>query len=241
MTAITVAAEGDGDDQTVTDAMLGCWQRQWIRYADGTFDDRAVVIWLQTRSAMADLRVAPDAQARPFAEHTHDQLVALAASESSSGYTLAGAADRDGVVEATWHVGAHGVEYQPVSAFPEPGLLSWDPTGDVMTERAPSGAYVEQWRLLANSRGGSGHIVGVEGGRRTATYWSGDHMMLVRDRAIDVRDVSTVADLVRSSDRDLAAQAVDCEFSYAVRNDDGAFAIVQSTLPWRIGETVAHP
>jgi predicted amidohydrolase len=45
---------------TVPDLMLGCWKRAWIEFADGTRDDTTTVVWLQTESLMADVRIATD-------------------------------------------------------------------------------------------------------------------------------------------------------------------------------------
>ena len=45
---------------TVPDLMLGCWKRAWIEFADGTRDDTTTVVWLQTESLMADVRIAAD-------------------------------------------------------------------------------------------------------------------------------------------------------------------------------------
>ena len=39
-----------------------------------------------------------------------------------------------------------------MSAFPEPGLMTWNDDATVMHERAPSGAYLEEWRLVPGSR-----------------------------------------------------------------------------------------
>jgi len=47
--------------QTVPDIMLGCWRRAWIEFADGSRDDTGVVLWLQTESAMVDVRVSATA------------------------------------------------------------------------------------------------------------------------------------------------------------------------------------
>ena len=145
------------DAQTVPDVLFGCWKRAWIEFADGTLDDTSIVVWLQTESSMVDVRVAHD---RPYLadraglhECTIDELRAIAASDASSGFTKCDPVviGPDGLrsATATWHTRGHGVNFQPVSAFPEPGLMSWNDDGTVMIERAPSGAYVEEWRLVA--------------------------------------------------------------------------------------------
>ncbi|MEO7370797.1 MAG: hypothetical protein ABIZ69_08045, partial [Ilumatobacteraceae bacterium] len=132
--------------QTVPDLMLGCWKRAWIEFADGTRDDTSTVVWLQTESLMVDVRVAGDrADLRDrsgLAQCTVDDLRAIAASDASSGFTECGpaAVGANGLrcATASWHTRGHGINFQPVSAFPEPGLMSWNDDGSVMTEVAPS-------------------------------------------------------------------------------------------------------
>lgn len=234
-----------GAGRTVAEAMLGCWRRDWIRYDDERIDDTSVVIWLQTHSAMADLRLDAAADAlgrsgavRSIAECSLDELLVLAGSESSTGHTVAHPLDGSGEVTATWHTGQSGIEYQPTSAYPEAGLLTWDGTGEVMTERAPSGAYVEQWRLLPGSRTPLRSVVTVRDGRRHGIYRAGDHLIVVRERGIDVSPWASIQELVASAPRSLAEAAVDCELSYATCTDGDVFTIVHSTLPWRVGEIV---
>ena len=45
---------------TVPELMFGCWRRAWIEFADGSRDDTTNVVWLQTESSMADVRIAAD-------------------------------------------------------------------------------------------------------------------------------------------------------------------------------------
>ncbi|MBK9969866.1 MAG: hypothetical protein IPP16_03705 [Acidimicrobiaceae bacterium] len=155
-------------DQTVPDELLGCWQRRWIEFADGNRDDTSFVVWLQLPSLMADVRLSGPALGlagrRSIAELSNDELLLLADSDSSSGATtctpvVVGA---NGVSHATaeW---AGIVSFQPISAYPEPGLLEWIGDGTVLVERAPSGAYVEEWHLLPGSRGPLVHTVLADG------------------------------------------------------------------------------
>ena len=113
--------------------LVGCWRRAWIEFADGSRDDTSVVVWLQLDRGMADLRVSADRGAvttrRGFDECSLDELRVLATSESSSGITTCSpiVTGDDGVRRATasWSDGDDGIAFQPVSAFPEPGLLEW--------------------------------------------------------------------------------------------------------------------
>lgn len=231
---------------TVPDELAGCWRRAWIEFADGTRDDTSVVIWLQLASDMADVRVPADHPLRSragFDDCTLDELRSLAGSESSSGHTVCTPVEvgDDGVRRATaeWFTGEAGVAFQPVSAFPEPGLLEWH-GDDVLIERAPSGAYVEEWHLLPGTRSPASHHVD-EHGRHV--YRSGDAVVLVRDRAVAVPREARLDELVADcgDDRDRIVALVDCEFSFALARpgEEGpVFVIEASTIPWRVGEVV---
>lgn len=225
---------------TVPDALLGCWRRAWIEYADGTRDDTSIVVWLQLASGMADVRLpggdSPLRSRRGFDDCSLDELRLLATSESSSGFTRCSPVESgaDGVRRATaeWFSGDDGVAFQPITAFPEPGLLTWH-SDDVLIERAPSGDYVEEWRLLPGTRhplehrtDGAGHHV----------YRAGDAIVVVRDRPTPLSRVARLDELVAECGDDRAALTaiVDCEFSFARLLGD-RFVIEASTLPWREG------
>jgi hypothetical protein len=208
---------------TVPDELLGCWQRDWIEFSDGTRDETSFVVWLQLPSLMADVRLSSAAMALAaaglarFADCSPTQRRLLAASDSSAGTTactpfVAGA---DGVprATATW---SSTVGFQPVSAFPEPGLLELSSDGTVMIERAPSGAYVEQWRLLPGTRRPLACTT-LTGG--ATWYPAGNVGVLVHDRR-------------------LGGEALDCEFSFA-REAHGAWVVERSTLPWRVGAVIS--
>jgi hypothetical protein len=231
---VTVAAP------TVPDVMTGCWRRSWIEFADGTIDDTSTVIWLQTQSRMADVRIAadrPELSARTgLHDCTVDELLAISRSDSSSGYTecspVVVGVDGRRSATASWHTRGHGVNFQPVSAFPEPGLMTWDAGGTVMVERAPSGAYVEEWRLVPGSRSLL-YVMQIGAG---AIYRAGDIAVFVRDRAIDIPRPARLPELMDeyAQDRAMMEALLDCEFSVAERTG-AVWVITASTLPWREG------
>ena len=57
---------------------------------------------------------------------------------------------------AEWHTRGHGTAFQPVSAFPEPGLLEWNDDGTVMIERATATSSVS-----SPERSGPNRMAGV--------------------------------------------------------------------------------
>jgi hypothetical protein len=229
--------------QTVPDIMLGCWRRAWIEFADGRRDDTGVVLWLQTESAMVDVRVSADrgdfTGCTSLKECTIDQLRAIAGSDGSSGWTecSALAADADGAETATteWHTRGHGINFQPVSAYPEPGLMTWNDDATVMHERAPSGAYVEQWKLVPGSR----RPLSLDTSADVDVYRAGPIAVVVRDRLQLVPRQARLVELVDefADDRATLEGLLDCEFSVAEQHH-GQWTITSSTLPWLEG---THP
>ena len=231
------------DSQTVPAELFGCWQRAWIEFADGTRDDTSMVIWLQLQSKMADIRVSADQPSHDrgsLAECSLEELRALAASESSSGYTTCTpiVVGEDGVRRATaeWFTRGHGVAFQPVSAFPEPGLLEWNDDGTVLYERAPSGAYVEEWRRIPGTSTGLRYRQRADG---SEIYVAGSVTVFVRDRAHSIPRAARLQQLVadRGDDRAAIERLIDCEFSFA-RQDGSRYVVEASTLPWNIGKVI---
>ncbi len=226
---------------TVPDLLFGCWRRAWIEFADGTLDDTSIVLWLQTESLMVDVRLAgdrPDMSSRAgLHECTIDELRALASSDASSGFTECTpiVVGTDGVRSATasWHTRGHGVNFQPVSAFPEPGLLTWNDDATVMIERAPSGAYVEEWRLVPGSR----EPLRITPVGDASVYRAGDVAVSVRDRAVPIPRLARLPELLDQyvTDRPMMEALLDCEFSVAELNGTN-WTITTSTLPWRKGK-----
>jgi hypothetical protein len=232
---------------SVPELLRGCWRREWIRLADGTVDDTTEVYWLQLESLMADVRIAAEQPALAargsLAACTLVDLSLLAESESSSGFTTCTpiVVGDDGVRRATaeWFTRGYGVAFQPVTAYPEPGLLEWDVNDDTaMIERAPSGAYVERWKLVDGSRSS---LVHRRLDDRTELYVAGSVAIRVRDRVQPVPRQARLAELVAECGTHVAAIAnlVDCEFSvaFATTGTSGTFRIAVSTLPWMTGET----
>jgi hypothetical protein len=223
--------------------MLGCWRRAWIEFSDGTRDDTSTVVWLQTDSLMVDVRIPgdrPDLTTRAgLHDCTVDDLRAIATCDASSGFTECGpvvvGSDGLGTATATWHTRGHGVNFHPVSAFPEPGLMTWNEDGTVMREQAPSGAYEEEWRLVEGSR----HPLSVTQVGNDMLYRAGDVAVLVRDRTTPIPRPARLPELLDQCDgvRQTMEALLDCEFSVAERTG-GDWKIVASTLPWRQGKVI---
>lgn len=222
----------------VPEWMLGHFRRRTISFADGRSDERTQVHWLQSRTFTIDLRL-PDAlplPVRALADYSLPELRTLANHEG----WMADSLWRDG--QLSW---ADGVSLQTHNRWPEPAILHR--VGNCMIEFAPSGAYVEDWRLQATG----GPLIGLRlleerdaetdellhlGG---GLIICGEHAGWVEGRPHGLPDAP-------GSLRDRAAAAVgdaatlsslfDCETSLARQDANGDYRIELSTRPARIGQ-----
>ena len=108
-----------------------------------------------------------------------------------------------------------------------------------MIERAPSGAYEEDWRLQPGSRSFAAHLTKRDAATTTCLYVAGEHAIYARNRAVDLPSAKTLLELARDAkyERDRLQELVNCEFSYGRRRQPGGdFKVEVSTLPWREGE-----
>lgn len=213
--------------------------------ADGAIDNRSAVFWLQTAHAMADVRIDGDRPSfdsvHSLAECTDAQLAALATANASTGHTtvdeIVDRADGSHTCVAQWHTYGHGANFQPVVTYPEPGLLHVDAAGTVMTERAPSGAYVEEWHLVPGSRDVLRHEVH---GDRRERFRAGPVVIAVRDRTVAPQRAAAILELLGDPGLSRAAREalLDTEYSVAFHEPDGRTVVRHSTLPWLEGTTL---
>ena len=113
-----------------------------------------------------------------------------------------------------------------------------------MIERAPSGAYVEDWRLQPASQAFGAHLTRRNAAAPTCLYVAGDHAILARNRSQAVPADKTLLELARESrcDEQCLRELLDCEFSYARRaRSGGEYVIELSTFPWREGQPLDCP
>jgi hypothetical protein len=162
--------------------------------------------------------------------------------------TLASLASVEGGIAASlWQNGVmawnNWIGFQPYDKYPEPGILRR--VGSCMTEFAPSGIYVEDWRYQASEPGPvaglrlvgetdkSGNVCPREGGIVVA----GDHAIVVLARREPLPEGTRAQDYVRESPNPAKAliQVFDCSVDYLQRKDD-TFVINASTDPRREGK-----
>ena len=129
----------------VPDSLVGYFKRRSITFADGRSDRTSNVCWLQSRGFTIDLRL-PRQQSlvspQPWARYSAAELRELANYEG----WCADCVYADG--RLTWR---DGVSLQLHNRWSEPADLKR--IGNAMIEFAPSGAYVEDWRLQASRPG----------------------------------------------------------------------------------------
>lgn len=229
---------------TVPDPLIGCWHRRYIRFADKTEDTATQVIWVQTAAGCGDVRIAPSRpdlrNRRGFEECSKDELMALAEQDCFCAVTRF-AENATPYATASWPADDYLFRFQPVITFPEPGWLEWREGGSCMIERAPSGAYEEDWRLQPNSQTLAAHLSLQDASATTCLYVAGDHAIYARNRRHPIAEPKLLPELMRAAGDDDARlrNLLDCEFSYARRT--GAhedYTVALSTLPWREGTSL---
>jgi hypothetical protein len=222
--------------------MLGCFRRRFITYYTGASDTTTEVYWLQSRKLSAEVRIPagrPEARGRmSFADYSREELKSLADVEG-------------GFAETSWdgetmHWSSM-VAFQLHQKWPEPGLLRR--IGDCMMEFAPSGAYVEDWRLQPSR---PGPVVGlrmvrefnVDTGAVTHSGGGlvvcGDYAALVLGRPRALPACGRVSELIRDPAGSLVNDVFGCEASIAVLDDtSGEYAVTLSTHPGRHWQALA--
>lgn len=125
--------------------MLGCFRRRSISFANGDSDQDTQVFWVQSRNLTIDLRLPQESEQPVYSELgqcSPDDLQQLARYE---GWLAQSHWDGQ---QLQWQ---GGVSLQLHNPWPEPALLHR--VGNCMVEFAPSGAYLEDWRLQPSRPG----------------------------------------------------------------------------------------
>ncbi len=226
-------------ESSVPDWMLGCFRRRCISFANGESDQSTIVYWFQSRNFTLDLRLPTHADQppyRPWADYSACEIQKIANYEGWqaecewNGDTL------------SWH---GGCSRQFNNRWPEPARLYR--IGNCMIEFAPSGAYVEDWRVQA-SLGTAlvglrlieeiNPLTGECLHRGGGLIICGDHAALVLGRPEPIQSTaSTLPEYVaacRSSEN--LAKALDFETSVAHGSFTKGFHIIHSTHANRLGQ-----
>jgi|GEM_PF-89190 len=224
---------------SVPDWMLGCFRRHCISFANGESDTTTLVFWFQSRNFTIDLRLPRPSErlpAKSLQGCTPEELQVLANYEG-----WAAQSHWDGQYMA-WY---GETSLQLHNRWPEPAELRR--VGNCMMEFAPSGAYVEDWRLQPS---GPGPLVGLqlleERNRTTGTQLHqgggliicGDFAALVRGRPEPVDNtVESLPDAVsQASSAEELTNLLGVETSVARGSLASGYIVQHSTQAARIGQ-----
>jgi hypothetical protein len=218
---------------------LGCFHRRGITYATGQEDATTRVIWTQSCGLTGDLRLPadrPDVSARgALSECSPAELVELAKGEGG----VADTAFQDGLM--SW---SNWAAFQPYDKWPEPGELRR--VGPALIEFAPSGIYVEDWRLQPGSEGlrvglrlvSEASPGGSHRPRDGGLVIAGDHAIFALARRQSLAE-GVPAWRQLAADPSLAETVFDCQACYVRCSVDGAWRIAFSIDPFAEGRTLA--
>lgn len=222
----------------VPEWMLGHFRRRTISFANASSDENTQVHWLQSRTFTIDLRL-PDEPPLP-----------VRALDAYSAPELRVLANHEGwMADSLWQNGQlswqGGVSLQLHNRWPEPALLHR--VGNCMIEFAPSGAYVEDWRLQPTSGpliglrllderdADTGELLHTGGGLIVC----GEHAGWVHGRPAPLPDgPASLRKRATAALGDAATLATlfDFETSLAKRDEHEQYRVALSTVPARVGQ-----
>ncbi|WP_421934439.1 hypothetical protein [Phenylobacterium sp.] len=216
----------------VPPALTGLWRREVITTPKGYRDETTRVLWLQTRSWYADIRVKADRPARPgatgFADYSDAELIQLAAVEGFAGELTA-----TGDI-CLWR---RDLDYQPPSGSPDEATFAV--SGDVMIEDGIHSDYQEIWRrepgsaspLVAYRRTGGAGLLVIAGGYFTE----------ILDRATPLPKGESLAAIVSEAlgagRREAALAALSLRICHG-RVAGAGRRVTLSTYPWLEGQDI---
>lgn len=226
--------------QGVPDWMLGCFRRRCISFSNGESDDQTIVYWIQSRNFTIDLRLPRKVDQVPektLADCTAKELAVLANYEGWEA-----ACHWDGS-QLRW---SQGPALQTTDRWPEEAELTR--VGNCMIEFAPSGAYVEDWRLQPSD---PGPLIGLQLieeqypqsdtrlPRNGGLIICGGHAALVLGRSTPVpHDGTSLPEKVANAGNDQAqlSQLFDFEASVATGSLGRGYTVQHSTRAGRLDQ-----
>lgn len=209
------------------------WRRAFVMPAEGptTFkDETSEVVWLQTASWHADVRLPAErpssAGVARVADCDRSQLIWLASQTAFAGITQV-----DGEL-CTWH---RLIDVSP-SLEKDVGVMFWVGPNQLL-ERHPEDTYLEDWAAVDDTAQTEERVVlGADG----LPVWlqRGDHAVRIVPRAVSVGRALRVPPEQLS--REALIARADLEISYAQAVDDG-WVVRLSNQPWHHGQHIDPP
>ncbi len=230
---------GNTQEKTgVPEWMLGCFKRRCITFYDGRSDTSTEVFWLQGRNMTIDLRLPPQIHQVKQNWRQADQQKRY----QLSNYEGWSADSRWHAEQLSW---SGGVSFQQHSRWPEPAILQR--VGDCMMEFAPSGVYVEDWRLqscsagplislrLVEERDETGNLRHQGGALIICGNWAG--LVLGRAQDLPLCPNGQLRELIKlNPDQNVLEAAFNFETSIGRGNLDDGYIIEHSLDINRMGE-----
>ena len=210
-------------------AVRGLWRREVIT-APGFRDETTQVVWLQTQSWYADLRVAADRPVIPgaqsFAAYGDEDLKAMAKVQGFAGQLTVA----DGI--CYWR---RDVDYQPPTDSPDEGRYSL--SDDVLVEDGIHAEYQEIWRRAPDSlEPAAAFKLDGEDGRTGVLVIGGRFMIEFVSRAVAPPAAASLVEAVEAAlaagDRATAEDLLSTRIRFAERGADGRWLTRLSSLPW---------
>ena len=201
----------------------GLWRRLALERPDGSGDTTTLVLWLQTATLYADLRIPAD---RPsfvgvtgFAELDAAQCDWLARQQAFAGRLHA---DGD---RAHW---ARRIDLAPLAGPPDEGHLIRDRR--MLVEHGVHADYVEHWWCEIDAP----TTVAIDRPAALLVRAGATFMLAVDRRPAPPAPGALAAAVGGAKDAASRAALLDCEVSFGHAEGRG-YRIVHSTLPWREG------
>ena len=218
---------------SVPASYLGVWKRSLLTTGSGHRDTTTLVLWLQTQSLFADLRIpvpVPAEGCRSLQECSEQQLLQLAQQQGFAGVTEVS----DDI--CTWH---RELDYQPKSGPPDVGRMVFV-TSEFVTEDDPSGEnrYHEDWHRLEGSTGNVwGHRLEAvdQPSRKGFLLGAGQYFLFAADRQVDLPpngDLRFHLKSAKSVEEQQALLGLQLSFGrIRKQGQDPAWCITHSTVP----------
>lgn len=229
----------------VPDWMLGYFKRYSISFANGETDLHTHVCWLQSRNFTIDLRLPIKGEqlpARAWADYSADELRQLGNYEGWEALC-----DWEGDV-LSWRDTDCSLQFH--NRWVEPGILKR--FGNCMIELAPSGAYVEDWRLQPSAPGvlaglrlveernlATGEVRHRGGGLIVCGDYAG--LVLGRNQGFTPEQSYNALRSMAVAAQGQAAQLAalfNFETSVAQGSIDKGYEVILSTQPGRVGQSL---
>ncbi len=210
--------------------LTGLWRREVITTPKGYRDETTRVLWLQTRSWYADIRVKADRPTREgatgFADYTDAELIQMAGVQGFSGELTA-----TGDV-CLWR---RDLDYQPPNDSVDEATFAVN--DGVMIEDGIQSEYQEIWRQEAP---GATPLMAYKlaGAAKGLLVIAGEYFMEIRDRATPLAPAESltayVTETLGKGERDAAIAALSMRICHG-RVAGASRQVTLSSYPWLEG------